>query len=61
MGKLLNYIEISLALRSTKAVVTYALKGVSFDSKEQLLAIVNLEAEQNRIKQQEADIHIKNQ
>jgi hypothetical protein len=34
MGKLLNYIEIALALRSTKAVITYAKKGVAFDSKE---------------------------
>jgi hypothetical protein len=44
MGLLLNYIDVALSLQNMKAVVEYAKKGFAFQSKEQLLAIVNLEA-----------------
>lgn len=44
MGLLLNYIDVALSLQNVKAVIDHAKKGFAFQSKEQLLAIVNLEA-----------------
>jgi hypothetical protein len=40
---LLSHTEVALTLQNVEAVVDYAKKGFTFNSKEQLLAIVNLE------------------
>ena len=59
MGLLLSYIDVALSLQNVKAVIEYAKKGFAFQSKEQLLAIVNLEAskqEQRKTEEEKARI-----
>lgn len=60
MGRLLNLVEISIALRQTETVIEYAKKGLAFDSKEQLLAIVNIEAAKAKEKQDSLAIETMN-
>jgi hypothetical protein len=50
MDVLLSYIEVALALKNVQVVIDYAKKGISFQTKEQLLAIINLEAKQEEEK-----------